>query len=152
MGVSGGWVGFALSRLQTVTPSKLLNITGIIYGMLGVVVLAEFVVKNDVLKRIMVSYVASTILWASTLVPLGMLLGSGLAFALGLPSAAGTAKWAVAFVIYSLLPLSAIDATIVSPTRLITIDLHGKHQILGLALVLGGGMLQLIAAILDLVT
>lgn len=152
MAVSGGWVGFALSRLQTVTPNKLLNIAGIIYGMLGVVVLAEFVVKNDVLKRIMVSYVAGTILWASTLVPLGMLLGSGLAFTLGLPSAAGTAKWAIAFVIYSMLPLSAIDATVVSPTRLIRIDLHGKHQILGLALVLGGGMLQLIAAILDLVT
>lgn len=151
MALAGGWLGFSLSRLPTFAPYKLLNIAGIIYGLLGVIVLAELVMKNDELKRIMVTYVAGAVLWASTVVPLGMLLGAGFAYAAGLPSAASTAYWSVSFVVWSVLPLSVVDVTVVAPTRLIKFDVHGRHQILGLALLLGGGTLQLAAAVFDLV-
>ena len=151
MVVTGGWLGFALSRLPKFAPYKLLNIAGIIYGLLGVVVLAELVVKNDALKRIMVTYVAGAVLWASMVVPLGMLFGAGLAYAVGQPSAAATATCSFSFVVWSMLPLSAVDATVVAPTPLIKIDLHERHQILGLALLFGGGTLQFVAAVFDLV-
>lgn len=139
-------------RPWTLAPCELLNIASILYGLLGVVVLSELVVKNDALKRIMVTYVAGAVLWASMVVPLGMLLGAGLAYAAGQSSAAATAGWSVSFVFGSMLPLSAVDATVVAPTRLIKIDVHGRHQILGLALLLGGGTLQLAAAVFDLIT
>lgn len=151
MTLVGGWLGPALSRLPKLAPYKLLNIAGIVYGLLGVVVLAELVMKSDALKRFMVTYVAGTILWASMVVPIGMLFGAGIAYAFGQPSAAPAATWSLSFVVWSLLPLSAVDATVVAPTRLIKIDLHGRHQILGLALILGGGLLQLAAAVVDLV-
>ena len=151
MAVAGGWLGIALSRLPKIAPYKLLNIAGILYGLLGVVVLAELVLKNDALKRIMVTYVAGAILWASMVLPLGMLLGAGFAYAAGQPSAAATATCSLSFVVWSMLPRLAVDATVVAPTPLIKIDLHGRHQILGLALLFGGGALQLVAGVFDLV-
>jgi hypothetical protein len=147
----GIWLGFALSRLPKIAPYKLLNIAGIIYGLLGVVVLAELVMKSDALKRIMVTYVAGAVVWASLVVPLGMLLGAGFAYAAGMPSAASTASCSISFVVWSMLPLSTLDATVVAPTRLIKIGVHGRHQIFGLALLLCGGTLQLVAAVFDLV-
>lgn len=150
MALAGACVGFALSRLPRIAPYKLLNIAGIVYGLLGVVVLAEMVVKSDALKKIMVTYVAVGALWASTLIPLGMFIGAVVAYVAGHPSAAATAGWSLSFVFGSVLPLSVVDATVVSPTRLINIDLHGRHQNLGLALLVGGGTLQLVAAIVDL--
>lgn len=150
MTLAGACVGFALSRLPRIAPYKLLNIAGILYGLLGVIVLAELVMKSDALKKVMVTYVAGGILWASTLIPLGMFIGAGVAYVAGQPSAAATAGWSLSFVFGSVLPLSAVDATVVLPTRLINIDVHGRHQILGLALLVGGGTLQLAAAVVDL--
>lgn len=146
----GIWLGFSLSQLPKIATYKLLNIAGIVYGLLGVVVFAEFVMTNDSLKRIMVTYVAGIVLWASTLVPLGMFLGAGIAYTVGLPSAASTASWSIFFVFWSVPPLWVVDAIVLSPTQMIKIDVHGRHQILGLMLLLGGGALQLVAAVLDL--
>ena len=151
MAIAGAWLGFALSRLPKLAAYKLLNITGILYGLLGILVLAELVMRNDELKRFMVTYVAAAVLWGSMVVPVGMLVGSGLAYAAGQPSAGAAAGWSLSFLAWSMLPLSAVDATVLAPTRLLTIDLHGRHQIFGLALLLGGGTLQLAAAVLDLV-
>lgn len=74
VGLAGGWAGFALSCLPKIAPHKLLNIVGILYGLLGVIVLAEIVVKSEALKRVMVTYVAGYALWASMLIPLGMII------------------------------------------------------------------------------
>lgn len=78
----GVWLGYVLAGYEKLAPYKLLNIIGIVYGLLGIVVLAEFVTKSESIKAFMVNWVAGLLLWAHTIIPLGAIAGAGLGHSL----------------------------------------------------------------------
>jgi hypothetical protein len=148
----GTVLGYGLSSLPHLVSFKLLNIFGILYGLLGIAVLAEFVVKNDRLKRFIVYRLAGVVLWSSTILPFGVLLGSGIAHMRNEPSAGVAAAAAVSFFCWSILPLGFLDAKVWNPASGKVPDLHGRTQIFGLWLLVCGAVAQLFAAIWDMLS
>lgn len=143
----GAWLGYILAGYEKLATYKLLNIIGIVYGLLGIVVLAEFVTKNEPIKAFMVNWVAGVLLWAHTIIPLGALAGAGIGHSL--PSAAVTAKFFVSFFCYSLLVLAILEAVVFNPKFKRLQGLATRSQSFGLILLLSGVVVQLIAALQD---
>lgn len=147
LSVIGCFLGYTLAGYQKLVPYKLLNIIGILYGLLGIVVLAEFVTKSDALKSFMVHWVAGLLLWAHSIIPLGALVGAGIAHAL--PSATVVAKFFASFFAYSLLILGFLDFAVFNPKFKPFTVLATRTQVFGLILLLSGMVVQLIAALQD---
>lgn len=147
LAVFGAYIGYALAGNPRLVPFKLLNIMGIIYGLLGVVVLSEFVTKNDSLKNFIVHWVAGLVLWAHTIIPLGALIGAGIGNTL--PSAGITSKFFSSFFAYSLLVLGFLELAVFNPKLKSFLQLGVRTQVFGIILVISGILAQLISALLD---
>jgi len=145
--LAGTFLGYVLAGYEKLVPYKLLNIIGIVYGLLGIVVLAEFVTKSEVMKAFMVHWVAGILLWAHTIIPLGILVGTGVGHSL--PSAGITAKFFVSFFVYSLLVLGFLESAVLNPKFKKFQVLATRTQVFGLILLLSGIVAQLIAALQD---
>jgi hypothetical protein len=145
--VLGAWLGYALAAYERLVPYKLLNIIGIVYGLLGIVVLAEFVMKSEPLKEFMVHWVAGLLLWAHTIVPFGVVIGAGVGHTL--PSAGVTAKFFVSFFVYSLGVLALLESAVFNPRAARPQPLATRTHAFGLILLLSGVVAQLVAALQD---
>lgn len=140
-------MGYALAGHEKLIPYKLLNIAGIVYGLIGVLVLSEMVAKSDAMKAFMVHWVAGVLLWAHTVIPIGALIGAGLGHAL--PSAAITAKFFMSFLGYSIVVLGVVEAVVFFPRLRRFQGLASRTQAFGLILLITGLVAQLIAALQD---
>ncbi|CAN7780834.1 hypothetical protein LJR296_007990 [Cupriavidus necator] len=145
----GASMGYALAGHQRLIPYKLLNIAGIIYGLVGVLVLSEMVAKSDPLKKFMVHWVAGGLIWAHTVIPIGALIGAGVGHALSLPSAAITAKFFVSFFFYSIFVLGVVDSVVFFPRMKRFQGPASRTQAFGLILLITGLVVQLLAALQD---
>lgn len=143
----GAWLGYVLAGYDKLVPYKLLNIIGIMYSLFGIVVLAEFVTKSEPLKAFMVHWVAGLLLWAHSVVPLGVLMGTGIGHAL--PSAALTAKFFVSFFAYSMVVLAVLESAVFNPKFKQFQVLATRTQAFGLILLISGVVAQLVAALQD---
>jgi hypothetical protein len=141
----GVFVGYQLSFRRQVDTSKMLNVVGLLYNLLGVLVLSEIVTSSSKLKEISVNLVAPGVLWLHTAIPLGAFFGA--MFASGSPSGASISRFAIGFWVYSLIPLSLLEATIVFPRFKALRGLESRWRYFGLFLFLSGIALQLIAAV-----
>src|SRR5258705_7919258 len=145
---TGALVGHAFSGYARLETFKLLNIVGLAYDLIGILVLSEAVTQSAPLKKFMVNWVARVLLWAHTVVPLGALIGVGIGHSL--PSAGATARFFASFFAYSLLVLGLIDSTVTYPRFGRFQGLEFRRQAFGLILLITGVVVQLIAAIQDL--
>jgi len=145
--LAGVAIGYVLAGHERLAPFKLLNIIGISYGLLGLIVLSELIARVETLQRFIVYWVAGVLLWAHSLVPLGAVIGAAVGWAL--PSSAVVAKFFGTFLVYSLLVLASLDAFVTYPQdkRLQAFAL--RTQVFGLILLITGAVAQLIAAIQD---
>src|SRR5687767_12487978 len=75
-GMLGVAIGYVLSGYAKLETFKLLNIVGLFYDLLGILVLSEIVSRNTALKRFFVDWVSGSLIWAHTVVPLGAILGT----------------------------------------------------------------------------
>lgn len=141
-------IGWSLASRPSFSIPVVLNVVGIAYSILAVIVLYEAVAKDETLKRVIVSYIAPLLLWAQTVVPLGV-----------------TASWFLiqdqhhgseisafgfSFFVYSMLPLLFLDATVTFPRIVKLMPLDGRYQRFGLFLLLSGLGMQLIASLAEL--
>jgi hypothetical protein len=143
-------VGLQMSGLSRLQSSKLLNLAGLAYTLLGVLVLSE-VLATDTWKAFCVRWLAPTILWFHTVVPLGAFLSSLAGMAMHKPSSSTVGRFSASFLSYSMIPLLFFNEVIVFPQlRFIQKDVDVRWRWLGFFLVLSGVGLQLIAAVIDL--
>jgi len=77
-GALGVAIGYVLSGYTHLETFKLLNIIGLFYDLLGIVVLSEIVSNRTVVKVFFVKWVSGSLIWAQTVIPLGALMGIGL--------------------------------------------------------------------------
>jgi hypothetical protein len=141
--------GYWLATLPKLESYQLLNVAGLLYTFLAVVVLSEIATSNARWKKISVETVTPVVLWLHTVFPLGVSLGGVLAVALHSSSWA-VPRFAFSFFVYSIIPLSVLNETVVFPRFAAVKGLESRWRWFGLYLLLNGVGLQLIAALLGL--
>jgi hypothetical protein len=143
--------GYRLSTLPKLETYKLLNLAGLFYDFLGVVVLSEMAATHAKWKKTSVEKIAPTVLWFHMVFPLGAILGSGLAAIFAHPASwTSVSKFALGFWGYSIIPLSVLDATVTFPRFAPIKTIDSRWRWFGLFLLLSGVGMQLIAALLSL--
>lgn len=144
--------GYRLSSLPKVESYKVLNVVGLSYDFLAVVVLSKIAAPSEKWKRISVETIARVVLWFHTTFPLGASFGGFLAAVLlhGSPSGAAVSSFAFSFFLYSLIPLSVLNETVTFPRFAALKSLESRWRWFGLYLLANGVGLQLIAGVLGL--
>ena len=145
---AGIYMGVALSRLPKLETFKLLNILGLTFDLLGLLVLSEFVLSSERWKAFIVRWVAGVLLWGQTVVPLAAALGAWV-FGVG-PSTARASDFFFALFAYSLIPLAVLDHMVFYPSRFSVADKTQRTRRFGLLLLASGVLVQLVAAFQDL--
>jgi hypothetical protein len=146
----GLYAGYRLSSIPDLRTYKLLNLAGLLYAFLGVLVLSEMLASNR-WKDFCVRRLAPAILWFQTTVPIGALLGSIMAQIMRKPSSSTVTLFSISFWGYSVLAGFPFDEIVVFPKLpFVKRDVETRWRWLGFFLVLGGVGTQLIAAIMDL--
>ena len=82
----GVLIGYNLSGYVTFETFKLLNIIGLIYDFLGIIVLSEIVTQNPKVKKFIVYWVAGYVIWATAVIPVGAAIGAVIGYIYSLPS------------------------------------------------------------------
>lgn len=141
----GIYFGWFLANRPSFSIQAVLNVVGIVYSMIAVVVLYETVAQNQAFKKIIVSHVAPGLLWAHTVVPLGVTCSWLLIRKF--PHGDQIAAFGFTFFAYSVLPLAFLDAAVTFPRILMLMSFDGRHRRFGLFLLLSGLGMQLIAAL-----
>lgn len=150
MFVLGFIAGYRLSGIAKLDTIKLLNLIGLLYTFIGVIVLSE-VLATDRWKRISVKWVAPTIMWLQGVIPIGAFISSYAAYLMHRPSSTTVGTFAIAFFSYSLIPTTLFNEIVVFPRLpLIRRDVETRWRWLGFFLVLSGVGVQLLAALLDI--
>jgi hypothetical protein len=146
----GFYVGYWLSSIPELRSAKLLNLVGLLYAFLGVLVLSEIFATKQ-WKDFCVLWLAPTILIIHSLIPIGAIFGSLFAIFLHRPSSFLILFFSLFFGGCSGFVGIFFDEIVVSPSLpFVGIDIDLRWRWLGLFLVLGGVGTQLIAAVLDL--
>ena len=148
----GGGIAYRLSSIPKLELFKILNIVGIAYGLVGIVVLSEFVIQNEKWRLFVVEKLSGILIWAHGAIPLG-----ASATTLGLfvfareqfPSALPIGASFVGFMFYSIIPTLFIEHFVFVPKHQHYKDPVLRTRIFGLFLVVTGMVVQLIAAVQD---
>jgi hypothetical protein len=150
MGAAGIPIGYKLAAMQNLQPYKLVNIIGLLYSLLAVIVLSEVFITNTNWKKLCVEWLAPFLLWAQNTIPLGCLIGTGLARVTRHgPSASVASLFSISAFAYSGLIGMVLEQTVALPT-LLKLDIESRWRWFGLTLLLTGILLQLISAVQSL--
>lgn len=141
----GIYLGWLLANRPSFSIPALLNVAGIGYSIFAIIVLYETVAQDENLKAVIVSYVAPFLLWAQTVVPLGVTASWFLIR--NLHHGNEVAAFGFSLFAYSILPLSFVDATVTFPRIARFKPLDGRYRRFGLFLLLSGLVMQLIAGL-----
>lgn len=147
-GALGIAIGYVLSGYTKLETFKLLNIVGLFYDLLGIIVLSEIVANSTAVRNFFVEWVSGSLIWAQTVIPLGALIGT--AFGYSLPSSGVAAKFLVSFFAYSVLVLGVMEATVFVPKLRWFQSFETRSHMFGLILLVTGVLIQLVAAFKDL--
>jgi hypothetical protein len=133
---------------------KLLNLAGLFYALLGVLVLSELIAADDGWRDFCVRKLAPSIVWGHTNIPVGAILGSFIAWIMHKPSPGAVGIFSFAFWGWSLIVLDPFEKIVAFPGRLwfplVGRDIETRWRWLGFFLVLAGVGAQLVAAVMDL--
>jgi hypothetical protein len=149
----GVWLAYSLGAIQGLQTFKLLNAVGIVYGLLGVIVLSEFVTQNERWRSIVVNTLSGLSIWAQGAIPLGGALFSiplFIFFSDDFPSSLKVFKAFGAYFGFALLPTFLVEDLVFVPKLARSKDPLVRTRIFGLLLVIFGMVAQLIAAVQDL--
>jgi hypothetical protein len=144
----GAYLGYGLAHHPKLVWFKPLNILGLAYGLLGIVVLSEFAVASPRITGFFVNWVAGILLWGQSVVPLGAALAAWLTSS-G-PSSSVAASFFVALFVYSLVPLALLDSFVFNDEARARVSPEQRSRVFGLLLLVFGTLVQLVAALHDL--
>jgi len=146
----GALAGFRLSLIPALHPYKLLNVAGLLYTLLGVVVLSEIVATATWWKTLCVQVISPAIRWIHYLVPIGAMLGGATAAVLRKPSGMSVLVFWFGFWGASTLVLYLFEHIVVFPKPPFGQDVDSRWRWLGFFLVMCGVCCQLLAGIADM--
>ncbi|RDI96826.1 hypothetical protein DVT68_19935 [Dyella solisilvae] len=146
-----GGVAFTywLSGLHTIPTAKLLNIAGIAYGLIGVLILSEAIVRSERVRQFLVVWVGTALLWVHTGLAFGVFAGANIVTFVGRPSAHAAYGFSLTMFVWAMWTCGVVDGTVTNPLTPQLRAMPERHQRLGLILLVTGLVLQLVAAIRD---
>lgn len=150
--VVGGGIAYVLGSHKNLEIFKILNIVGIIYGLLGIIVLSEFVAQNEKWRCFVVEKLSGILIWAHGTIPLGTAVTSLTLYLVSreqYPSSEIVGTSFLGFSLYALLPTFFVEDYVFNPKKEHLKDHVLRTRIFGLFLVITGMVVQLIAAIQD---
>jgi len=150
--VTGGFLAYQLGGMPIVDFNKLLNIVGMIYGLLGALVLSEFVIENERWRSFVVEKLTDVLIRVHGFVPLGATFTSFVLFAVDhshFPSSLQLGAPFMGFLLYSLLPIFFVEDYVFLPKPPRTSDHIVRVRIFGIFLIVTGIIVQIIAAVND---
>jgi hypothetical protein len=142
----GYWTASQLMQVPKLQPFKVLNVAGLVVGMLGVVLLSQFVASHDRYKHFVVNRVAPQIISFFAGFPTGMVAAS----VLGETGPSRATVWSLAIGFQTGL---AVVGVIAAKIRLFPADperLDRNVSIAGAFLIGLGFVMQLIASLSDM--
>ena len=146
--VAGFFAGWLLAGHPKLETFKVLNIIGLSYDILGIIVLSELVTQSERAKSFIVNRLSVAVMQVQFLVPLGAFLGS--VFHFGAPSTSSAATLFISIFTWSWVPLLVLERVVVWPLVGSLGDINTRSRAFGLLLLLMGGAIQLVAAFKDL--
>ena len=149
---TGSGIAYRLGSLPKLELFKVLNIVGIIYGLVGVVVLSEFVIQNEIWRRFVIEKLSGLLIWAHGAIPFGAAITSVILFLVArdqFPSSSIVGPSFMAFALYAALPTFFVEDYVFVPKSPRFRDPVLRTRVFGLFLVITGMVVQLIAAIQD---
>ena len=150
----GAVIGFSLSSMHRLETFKLLNILGIVYGLVGVLVLSEFVAQSEKWRQFVVEKFSGVFIWSHGFIPLGGALAAVPLFFCftsdRFPSSLVVLKSFPLFFGLALIPTFFLEDFVFVPKMKTSKDPLIRSRRFGGFLVVAGMIVQLIAAIQDL--
>ncbi len=143
--------GYELSTLPKLEPNKVLNLAGQSYTFLAVLVLSELITSSQNWRKVCVDFVAPFVMWFSSLIPLGAILGGFVGQLLKVSSGKAVSAFAFSFWLYSLIPVSILNETVTFPVIPALKALDSRWRWFGLYLLANGVGFQLAVAMRELI-
>jgi len=147
--VVGLFIGFYLSALETYETFKLLNIIGILFDLLGLLTVSYFLLASEKVRYFLANWLTACVGDAILFIPIGIFLISTVLIFFNFPSAGKTASLGISFFIYGIVPVILLeDFALIPKWSKFSNDIK-RLKFLGGFLLIGGLLLQFIAAFMD---
>lgn len=143
-------VGVGLGRFLSFKPSfsisSMINVIGIFYSIIAVILLYEAISESAKYRNLAVNLFAPLMLWVHTLVPLG--LAASWVISKGGPSRNVIASFGISLFSYSVLPMGLFDIVVSNPSIKSWQPVDIRFKRFSFFLLVSGLVLQLISACL----
>ena len=140
-------IGHWLAMRVSMSVPSVLNVIGILYSITAVIVLYEAFAEDSRFRALTVKFLAPIVLWAHTVIPLGMALSW--VITRGTPHGDAVATFGFSLFSYSILPLTFLDSKVVFPRVQSLKSIDGRYKRFGFFLLLSGQIFQLVSAVIS---
>jgi len=147
--VGGGILGYRLSSRMAYDTFKLLNVVGICSDFLGLLVVSYILAAPAFVKSLAANWLTVCVGHIMLFVPVGILITASVCAIVGFPSAPRTAKLAASLFAYGIVPIILLEDFALIPKWQRFASPDARLKFLGGFLLIGGMLVQLVAAILD---
>ncbi|MGB0503176.1 MAG: hypothetical protein ACPGGD_03940 [Thalassolituus sp.] len=147
----GMFFGVRLSAVEELETFKVLNVIGLSYDILGLLILSEILSESEGYQRFVADIFSGLLMWAHMGVPIGLLLsGIGLTYISGYPSSEITMGIGVGIMMWMIIPSFLIEDVVFRAKVKKFQTPQSRSRFLGGFLLFSGILVQLFAAIKDL--
>lgn len=147
----GAFFGYHLSNLEDLETFKVLNVIGLFYDILGIIILSEALSTSERFQRFIAEIFSGLLMWAHMGIPIGILfVGFILTIIGGFPSAKIAMGIGTGFMLWMLLPSFVVEDVVFRGKIKRFPTPKSRSRFLGGFLLITGLLVQLAAAIRDL--
>ena len=148
----GVYLAFILGGLPKFEIYKLVNITGLLLDIFGVLILSDFVFEKSERFAYLFDYIFAFSMLALMLIPMGIFSGQIIGLFLDLPSIKSITTFAGGMMLYVGMPLYATDGLGDALKLNFYKSIKFRTKFLGWYFLISGFILQFVAAINDLIS
>jgi|TARA_B110000503_G_C7126679_1_gene404932 hypothetical protein len=147
----GAFFGYYLSKLEDLETIKVLNVIGLFYDILGIIILSEVLISNEKFQKFVSNIFSGLFMWAHMGMPMGILICSlVLQFVGGFPSTSITAGIGGGFLLWMVIPSFVVENVVFLGKIKKYSTPKSRSRFLGGFLLVTGLLVQFVAAIKDL--
>ena len=147
----GVYLAFLIGGLPKLEIYKLLNITGLLFNIFGVLILSDFIFEKSERFSGLFDYIFAFSMLALILIPMGIFLGLTIGAFFNLPSSKSLSAFAGGIMLYVGVPLYATDILGDSLKLNFYRSIKFRTKFLGWYFIISGFIFQFIAALKDLI-
>lgn len=148
----GIFIQLSFGSIKTLEPFKLFNLFGLFFDVCGLLLLSEFAINAKGKIRVFMDGVYGSIMLLVFMVPVGIILSNIASIFIDLPSYKMLSSFAVGILTYLAIPLFYIDGLANITKAPFYETTKSRTLFMGWYLLIAGIILQLIGAVLDVLS